>query len=151
MPDTAPQPPYGGYPAPPPYATVPGPIASPGALGPQPPRTSPSTREDLRAVIAARRDLGPDYEDALVDSFLDKLDVEIAARVRGEVAAHLQQQGPRPPRKDAAVAVALGSLGIGVPLTAIAAGTAHGAGMLLAWCGIVGVNLAYALSRRNSR
>ncbi|MBX6381363.1 MAG: hypothetical protein IRZ07_00090 [Microbispora sp.] len=115
--------------------------------------TAQSTREDLRAVIAARRDLGPDYEDALVDSFLDKLDVEIAARVRSEVEAQLRRQPPVPPvrQKDSAVGVALGSLGIGIPLTAIAAGAGHFPGLLLAWGGIVAVNLAYALSRRSQR
>ena len=118
-----------------------------------PPPVSPSTREDLRAVIAARRDLGPEYEDALVDSFLDKLDVEIAARVRGEVAAHLRQQPPgNPPKqKDGGVGIALGSLGIGIPLTAIAAGAGHFPGLVLAWGGIIAVNLAYALGRRNQR
>lgn len=118
-----------------------------------PPPAASSTREDLRAVIAARRDLGPEYEDALVDSFLDKLDVEIAARVRSEVAAHLSRQPPGPPvkQKDGAVGVALGSLGIGIPLTAIAAGAGHFPGLVLAWGGIVAVNVAYALSRRGQR
>ncbi|MEW9528157.1 hypothetical protein [Microbispora sp. NPDC049125] len=114
--------------------------------------TTPSSREDLRAVIAARRDLGSDYEDALVDSFLDKLDVEIAARVRNEVAAQMHQRGEAPAKKDnSAVGVALGSLGIGIPLTGIAVGAAHLPGLLLAWGGIVAVNMAYALSRRSQR
>ncbi|MEV4459597.1 hypothetical protein [Microbispora sp. NPDC049633] len=118
-----------------------------------PPPAAPSTREDLRAVMAARRDLGPEYEDALVDSFLDKLDVEIAARVRNEVAAHLSRQPPgnQPKQKDNGVAVALGSLGIGIPLTTIAGAAGHLPGMILAWGGIIAVNVAYALGRRNQR
>lgn len=128
---------------------------APGRPVPPPPAVSPSTREDLRAVMAARRDLGPEYEDALVDSFLDKLDVEIAARVRNEVAAHMQQrpQVPGAPgrQKDNGVAVALGSLGIGIPLTTIAGAAAHFPGLLLAWGGIIAVNVAYALGRRNQR
>ncbi|GIH64671.1 hypothetical protein Msi02_54880 [Microbispora siamensis] len=125
---------------------------APGRPVPPPPAAS-STREDLRAVMAARRDLGPDYEDALVDSFLDKLDVEIAARVRNEVAAQLHHQPPgnQPKQKDGAVGLALGSLGIGIPLTAIAAGAGHFPGLLLAWGGIVAVNFAYAISRRSQR
>ncbi|GIH48386.1 hypothetical protein SAMN05421833_111185 [Microbispora rosea] len=118
-----------------------------------PPPAAPSNREDLRAVMAARRDLGPDYEDALVDSFLDKLDVEIAARVRNEVAAHLARQPPgnQPKQKDSAVGIAIGSLALGIPLTGIAVGNAHLPGLLLAWGGIVAVNLAYALGRRRER
>jgi hypothetical protein len=117
----------------------------------QPPLTAPGTRQDLHAIIAARRELGPDYEDALVDSFLDKLDVEIAARVRAEVAAHTSEPQTSTPKKDSAVTVALGSLGLGIPLTGIAAGNAGAPGLVLAWVGIIAVNLAYALSRRSGR
>ncbi|MEU6431394.1 hypothetical protein ABZ860_36325 [Microbispora sp. NPDC046973] len=118
-----------------------------------PPPAAPSTREDLRAVMAARRDLGPEYEDALVDSFLDKLDVEIAARIRNEVAAQLRHQPPGPPgkQKDSAVGVAMGSLALGIPLTGIAVANAGGPGLLLAWGGIIAVNFAYAISRRSQR
>lgn len=118
-----------------------------------PPQAAPSNREDLRAVMAARRDLGPDYEDALVDSFLDKLDVEIAARVHNEVTAQLAHQPPRGQSKhrDGAVGMAIGSLALGIPLTAIAAQTAGATGLLLAWGGIIAVNLAHALGRRHQR
>ncbi|TQS28543.1 hypothetical protein [Microbispora sp. KK1-11] len=118
-----------------------------------PPPAAPSSREDLRAVMAARRDLGPEYEDALVDSFLDKLDVEIAARIRNEVAAQLRHQPPGPPvkQKDSAVGVAMGSLALGIPLTAIAVANAGLAGLLLSWGGIIAVNFAYAVSRRSQR
>jgi hypothetical protein len=119
---------------------------------------SRSTREDLKATLAARRDLGPDYEDALVESFLDKLDTEITARVRNEVANSARYGGPglraAKEDRDRSVGVALGSLGIGVPLTAIAGGlTSHagGAGILVAWAGIVAVNIAYAIGRRRRR
>ncbi|WP_055478567.1 hypothetical protein [Sphaerimonospora mesophila] len=125
---------------------------APGQPPPQP--VAPSTREDLRAVLAARRDLGAEYEDALVDSFLDKLDVEIAARVRGEVAAQLahQRQGvPQQEKKDSGVGVALGSLALGIPLTGAAGATAGGPGLMLVWFGIIAVNVAYALGRRRQR
>ncbi|MFC0556883.1 hypothetical protein ACFFHJ_38880 [Planotetraspora thailandica] len=120
-------------------------------ISPQHRVASPTTRQDLHAIIEARRELGPDYEDALVDSFLDKLDVEIAARVRSEVAAQTSGAAGKDNRraKDAAVPVALGSLGIAIPLTAIAGDAAGGPGLLLVWAGIIGVNIAYALSRRS--
>ncbi|WP_433541687.1 hypothetical protein ACQP10_16790 [Streptosporangium sandarakinum] len=111
----------------------------------------------MRATLEARRDLGPEYEAALVESFVDRIDATIAARVRAEVraevrAADADPQSPRSRRKgDGTVAIALGSLGIGVPLTAIAAGEAGAAGLLLAWGGIVTVNIAHALGRRRTR
>jgi hypothetical protein len=45
------------------------------------------------------------------------------------------------------VPIALGSVGMGIPITAIAAQTGV-AGIALAWIGIAGVNLAAALSGR---
>jgi hypothetical protein len=110
-------------------------------------------RDDLRATIEARRDLGPDYESALVESFLDRVEATIASRVRAEVDARLphQQQAPGKPQGDPGVPIALGSLGIGIPLTAIAAGNAGVAGLFLAWGGIIIVNIAHALSRRRHR
>ncbi len=62
-------------------------------------------------------------------------------------------QGPAPvsqqPRPDRTVFVlAIVSLGIGVPLTAISSSTAGLPGLLVVWIGIVLVNLVYARSRR---
>ncbi|GAA0427473.1 hypothetical protein Acor_37610 [Acrocarpospora corrugata] len=105
-------------------------------------------REELRATLEARRDLGPDYEDALVDSFLEKLDREITARVRAEVATH---QGHKPPKPDNShIPVALGSLGIAIPLTAIASSNAGVVGLFMTMGSVVLINLAYALGRRRS-
>ena len=118
----------------------------------QQPTAAATTRQDLHAIIATRRELGSEYEDALVDSFLDKLDVEIAARVRSEVAAQTSAAGKNSHRgKDNGVAVVLGSLGIGIPLSGIGAGTSGLPGLALVWAGIVIANMAYALSRRSSR
>lgn len=44
--------------------------------------------------------------------------------------------------------LAIVSLGIGIPLTAIAGGISGFAGLLLAWVGIVLVNLVYGWTRR---
>ncbi|GGO75123.1 hypothetical protein [Nonomuraea cavernae] len=46
-----------------------------------------STGDELRAAVSARRDLGPDFEDAVVESFLDKMGKEIDRRVDERVAA----------------------------------------------------------------
>ncbi|MFC4061809.1 hypothetical protein ACFOWE_26195 [Planomonospora corallina] len=116
-------------------------------------------RQDMRATLEARRDLGPEYEAALVDSFIERLDASIAARVRAEIGAagaapyppYAQPQPPDKRKGDGSVAVTLGSLGIGIPLTAIAATEAGFFGMVLAWGGIVAVNLAHALGRLRRR
>ncbi|MEU9889877.1 hypothetical protein [Sphaerisporangium sp. NPDC051011] len=118
-------------------------------------------RDELRATVEARRDLGPEYENVLIESFLEKLDHSIETRVRAEIAAQRGPQGYVPPpgdaypppgkgpkQVDAMIPIALGSLGIGVPLTAIAAHQAGPGGLFLAWAGIVIVNVAAALGRR---
>ncbi len=109
-------------------------------------------RDELRATIDARRELGEEYEPALVESFLDRLETNIAARVRAEVDARVSEAPSKGKQGkddvDPAIPIALGSLGIGIPLTAIAAGNAGFAGLLLAWGGIIAINVAHAFSRR---
>jgi len=112
--------------------------------------------DDLRAAVGARRDLGPDYEDAVLDSFLERLEHSIAARVD----ARLEERAGRLPRGRApgadddpssrAFVLGVVSLGTGIPISAISGGTSGVAGLVVAWLGIVGVNMAHALARRRS-
>lgn len=48
----------------------------------------------------------------------------------------------------ASLALAIVSLGVGVPLTAIATNQAGVVGLVISWIGIVGVNFVYARGRR---
>ncbi|MER5651103.1 hypothetical protein [Streptosporangium sp. NPDC002524] len=108
-------------------------------------------RQDMRATVEARRDLGPEYETALIESFVSRLDATIAHRVRSEMhAAGVPAAKPRK-NPNSSIPIALGSMGIGIPLTAIAAQTSGTAGLLLAWGGIVAINFAHALSRWRER
>jgi hypothetical protein len=113
-----------------------------------------STRDELEAALAARRDLGPAYDDALADSFIDKIGQQIEARVDQRLAerggkgarAHSDEAGQRQ------WVLGIISLGTGIPITAIAGGTTEGvSGILIAWLGIVGVNTAHAWSSRRDR
>ncbi|HLU70783.1 MAG TPA: hypothetical protein VKZ82_01270 [Nonomuraea sp.] len=101
-------------------------------------------RDELRATIDARRDLGPEYETALVDSLADRLDAQIAARVEAElrlrgVEAKRKNDGPR-----SIAPITLGSMGLGIPLTAIAASQAGTVGLIIVWVSIVLINIAAA-------
>lgn len=107
-------------------------------------------RDELRAVLEARRELGPDYDPALVESFLDKVEAGIAARVRAEVDARVPERERSKGRSDPSFALAMGSLGFGIPLTAMTA-SAGLTGLLVTWGGIVAVNVVYALNRRRDR
>lgn len=47
---------------------------------------SPLSPQDIRAAAEVHRELGPEYSDAVVASFLEKVDQEIAARVEARLA-----------------------------------------------------------------
>jgi hypothetical protein len=48
--------------------------------------TSPVGPEDIRAAAEVHNELGPEYSDAVVASFLDKVEAEVAARVQARLA-----------------------------------------------------------------
>ena len=53
--------------------------------------------EDIRAAAGAHHELGPEYSDAVVASFLEKVDQEIAARVEQRFAATTPRARPAGP------------------------------------------------------
>jgi hypothetical protein len=65
-------------------------------------------RRDVEAAVHARRELGPEYEDEIVDSLLAKID------------QRLEERKPAPAaRRGAITPLALGALGCAVGATAI--------------------------------
>lgn len=119
---------------------------------------SDQSRDDLQAAVAARRELGRDYEDAVLDSFLDRMERSIAARVDARVDERLpgtksgksQPTGLGKDESNRAFVLGVVSLGTGIPISGIAAGVTGLGGLLVAWAGIVGVNVAHALAQRRN-
>jgi hypothetical protein len=111
------------------------------------------TRNDLRAAVAARQELGPDYEPEIIDSFLEKLEARIAARdaVPTKQPAQHPAQRPAPPapgnNDPGGLALAIVSVGAGIPITAIAATQEGLLAIFICWGGLVGINLARSISR----
>jgi hypothetical protein len=112
-------------------------------------------RDEAEAALQTRHDLGRDYEPAIVDSFVERIDRAIEARVADEVAKRVGDASDHDKaieraasdRANHRLALSIVSLALSVPLTAIALGT--GAGMsavVLIWTAIVAVNLIFALS-----
>jgi ferric-dicitrate binding protein FerR (iron transport regulator) len=62
---------------------------------------SPVSPEDIRAAAETYRELGPEYHDAVVASFLEKIEREVAARVDARLDAHLAAAQPAPRRRRA--------------------------------------------------
>jgi hypothetical protein len=107
------------------------------------------TRNDLRAAVAARQELGLDYEPEIIDSFLEKLEARIAAR--DGVPTMQPSQYPAPPapgnNDPGGLALAIVSVGAGIPITAIAATQEGLLAIFICWGGLVGINLARSVSR----
>ncbi|MCX4906113.1 hypothetical protein [Streptomyces sp. NBC_00878] len=116
-------------------------------------------KKELDATLHARKELGEEYESALVDSFLEKVEQRLDGAVDRRVRRHLAEQqmvvarGSRAPQGSSdsfgeRFGFGIVSLVLAVPLSAIGGGVADLPGLLVAWAGIVGVNVAQ--TARNS-
>lgn len=111
-------------------------------------------KKELDATLHARRELGDEYESALVESFLEKVEQRLDGAVDRRVRRQLAEQqmvvarGARSPQGTDSWGERFGfgivSLVLAVPLSAIGGGIAHLPGLLVAWIGIVGVNVVQA-------
>jgi hypothetical protein len=125
--------------------------------------TSSFTPDELRAAAEVHNELGPDYRDAVLESFLAKVGTEIDARVDARLngprqyplqPAQLQATPPPPavpkPPRDKTFALAIVSITLGIPLTAIVAGLNKGSSaaefaiLLVIWAAIAIINVAHA-------
>jgi uncharacterized membrane protein len=118
----------------------------------------PELRNELDAALRARSELGSEYEPALVESFLEKVEQRLDTTLDRRVRRHLAEQrvdlvrGARPSHPLSGFAERYGfaivSLVLAVPLSAIGAETAHTSGLVVAWLGIVAVNVVHAARSR---
>jgi hypothetical protein len=99
-------------------------------------------RHEAEATLAARQEVGRELEPQLVDRFADRIEAEIARRAH-ELAA--RERGPA--HHAPMLPLALGSLGIAIPLMAIAGGIGGLAGILAVCAAIVLVNLLWTTRR----
>ncbi|MGW7413877.1 hypothetical protein [Streptomyces sp. NPDC054863] len=115
-------------------------------------------KNDLDATVNARRELGADYEAALVESFLEKveqrLDTTVDRRVRRQLAEQqmvVARGASRPARPSSGdggfgerFGLAIISLILAIPLSAIAVVNAGLIGLVVCWLGIFGVNAVHS-------
>ena len=122
---------------------------------------SPLSAGDLRAAAETHKELGPEYRDAVLESFVERVGREIDARVDARLAqAAVRPVAPQPapaaparqPKQFSPLAMALGSIALGIPITAIVvAAGAHPTGiwgLLVVWIAIAVINVAYAAKLR---
>ena len=100
-----------------------------------------SLEHEAEATLRARQELGQELEPQLVEKFVDRVEREIDRRAR-EVASRQRSRTQAP-----MIPLALGSLGLAIPLLGIAGGTAGFPGVLVVCIAIVLVNLFWATQR----
>ncbi|MEU5167421.1 hypothetical protein [Streptomyces mutomycini] len=115
----------------------------------------PELRRELDATLKARSELGPEYESALIESFLDKVEQRLAGTHDLRTRRHLAEQrtatargGERPAAPAGTFGERFGfgavSLVLAIPLSAIGVANAGIDGLVVAWLGIFGVNAVHA-------
>jgi len=122
---------------------------------------SPLSAGELRAAAETHKELGPEYRDAVLESFVERVGREIDARVDARLAQAatrpvVPQPAPaapaRQPKQFSPLTMALGSIALGIPITAIVvAAGAHPTGiwgLLVVWIAIAVINVAYAAKLR---
>ena len=111
---------------------------------------SPSLSPDeIRAAAETHRDLGPEYQSAVIESFLDRVGREIDARVDARLAAAQPPARPAKQSRDySPLPLAIVSIVFGIPLTAIVVAAGNNppglAGVLVIWIAIAVINVAYS-------
>lgn len=116
----------------------------------------PELRRELDATLKARAELGPEYETALVNSFLEKVEQRLDGTLDRRMRRHLAEQQMVVARGSAQptgaptgnfgerFGFAAVSLVLAVPLSAIGVANAGMGGLVVAWLGIFGVNAVHA-------
>ncbi len=90
----------------------------------------PVARHELEATIAARQELGPAHDDQLIAGFLDRIEKEIDRRVDERIAT-------RGPKKRGPSPLHPGTIGVCIPIVAIAGGIGGVAGLIAAFTALV--------------
>ena len=85
--------------------------------------STPLSAHDIRAAAEVHRELGPEYSDAVVDSFFEKVDKEIQSRIDARLAEIATARSRRPTavssgrRRDLLRGMAIGCGVAGLPFT----------------------------------
>jgi hypothetical protein len=108
------------------------------------PRVTPRDRtaHELAGALLASEELGTEYAPAVAETFLEELGARIDQRVDERLATTDRGQATRPN-----VALLLGSIALGIPVTGAATAFENGDGLLVAlaaWLTIAVTNIAAA-------
>jgi hypothetical protein len=111
---------------------------------------------EIESVLEARRELGPTYDAALVQSFADRIERTVQHRVGADMADRHYARRVEEANGKRQVALGIVSSVMGVPISAIALAVPEGdtasiGALCVSWGGLVGINLAHAWQARRRR
>jgi heme A synthase len=106
-------------------------------------------RDDIEALLEVRRELGPSYDAALVDSFAERIEKVVAERVDEQVAQRRAAQNAVAGAGGRQLALGIISMIAAIPISVVAAVQGELLILLVCWVGIVAVNMAHALQGRS--
>ena len=111
------------------------------------------TRRDVHAALAARRELGLEYEEAIAAGLLDRVNqlaLLRSAEIRREAERGDEVAKAEKESRTHRFVLGIISLGVAIPLTPISANVVEPGliGVIVSWAGIVGVNVAAAVGAR---
>ena len=98
-------------------------------------------KPELEATLAARQELGPGHDDALIAGFLERIDREIDRKVEERVAQ-------RTPVKRRGSVIHPGNLALCIPIIAVAGGVGGGLAGVIVACLALAVLFGIAEYRR---
>jgi hypothetical protein len=105
-------------------------------------------REDAEALLEVRRELGPSYDAALVDSFAERIERAVAERVEDQLARRREVGRAAAGAGGRQLALGIVSMVAAIPISIVLGVTGSYPAMFVAWLGIVLVNMAHALQSR---
>ena len=110
-----------------------------------------SLREEIRATVGARRELGDDFDAEVADRLVTRMAAEIDARVDERLAARRVAIRESHRLDFFTLVLTLGSFSLGLGAPSASSGLGDVGSLivtLVVWAAIVAVNVAHAVARR---
>ena len=121
-----------------------------------PHKPSEELRRETEAALAARMELGPEYTESVAAGLAERMEdlaTLRAAELRQEAELANREQAAEQSGRKRQTALAIVSLVMGIPITAISASEVDPSiiGVAISWTGIVGVNWVHARTLRKRK
>jgi hypothetical protein len=106
------------------------------------------TRAELRASVAARRELGPEMEDQVIEAFLARIEQRVQAQVAQQMSAARPVRPKKGKSNDNPTEIVGASFGIAVPLMVVAGIWGQAPGIIAVVAMVLLINAMYLFGKR---